>query len=199
VEYFREARTDVDVDVDASIAMLPKDAAVKGIYFNDVMRRANTAIAPNELFAAASVTQRRYLPFLDYPYPDWMRIAVVATRALSPNVTLAAGLRELGRHAYDAFLGTQVGRVLFGVLNLDASAILRAGPRAYRVVVNFGEISVDVVNDRCFRYRFREFPAFLETYQVGVLEGVLTQCHVSGRVLIAMRDTANADIEISID
>jgi uncharacterized protein (TIGR02265 family) len=187
----------VAIDLDASLALLPPGAAVKGIFFNDVIRRARIAISEDALAAASGVKARRYVAFFDYPYVDWMRIAVAAAQALSPDATPALGLRELGRHAYDAFLDTQIGRVLLGVFDLDAGAVLRRGPKAYALVLNFGEITAQFVSDKVARYRFRGFPGFLETYQVGVLEGVLVHCKVEGRVLIALEDLANAVIEVS--
>jgi len=197
VPSFREPRTDVAIGLDASMRLLPAGAAVKGIFFNDVIRRASVAISEDALAIAAGVKSRRYLAFFDYPYADWMRIAVAAAEALSPRATPAFGLRELGRHAYDAFLDTHIGRVLLGVLGLDARAVLRNGPKAYAVVLNFGEITGELVSERVARYRFRDFPGFLETYQVGVLEGVLAHCKVEGRVMIALEDLANAVIDVS--
>jgi uncharacterized protein (TIGR02265 family) len=193
----RRPRAHFDLDLERSIALLPPDAAVKGLFFTDVIERVRAVTGTDALFADAGVTPRRWIPFFDYPYADWMRIAVVAARLLSPKDPPAEGVRELGRHAYDALLATHVGRVLFGVLGRDAGAVLRLGPRGYALFVNFGSITAEELERGRVRYRFRSFPGFIETYQVGIFEGVLRHCNAKGEVRIDMQDLANADVEVT--
>jgi len=197
IDAMRAPRLDVDLELERSIALLPKHACVKGVYFSDVLRRASKAEPHAEILRRAGVAPRRWLPFFDYPYADWMRIAVVAAQALTPEKSPAEGMRELGRHAYDTLLDTQVGRVVFGVLGTEVSDILRIGPKGYAMMVNFGSVTAEAVGASRYRYRFREFPCFLETFQVGVLEGAVRHCKARGEATIDLHDLANADVDIA--
>ncbi len=59
-------------------------------------------------------------------------------------------------------------------------------------------ISAEKSSFRTFTFRALDFPAFLETYQVGVLEGVLRHCGERGRIRIAVEDLGNATIELHL-
>ncbi len=141
--------------------------------------------------------QRRYLPFLSYPYADVIRLIVAAGRVMHPRGTIAEGVRRVGHTAYDRLLSTRAGSALFGAFVHDPERILLLGPRAYKLSINFGTVAAEPSGERRVIYRFRDTPAMLETYQVGVLEGALRHLGVDGRVLIDVFDVGNADMELT--
>ena len=49
-----------------------------------------------------------------------------------------------------------------------------------------------------FTLQATAFPAFLETYQVGVLEGILRYCGERGRIRIAIDDLSTATYELHL-
>ena len=51
---------------------------------------------------------------------------------------------------------------------------------------------------RLFRFTARDLPAFLETYQVGVLEGVLRHCDTRGRLRLALEALDRATLELEL-
>ena len=79
----------------------------------------------------------------------------------------------------------------------DVGAVLLMAPKAYPIAMNFGRFEGEAVGDRCVRMRCRDFPAFLETYQVGLVEGIFAHFGVAGRIRIAVEDIANATLEAS--
>jgi uncharacterized protein (TIGR02265 family) len=87
--------------------------------------------------------------------------------------------------------------VAFGVFGLDVQQILRLGPKAIRLVTSFQGVSSEQVGDRRFHVHDRDMPAFLETYHVGTIEGVLDKCGRRGRVLVDPIDIANAILEVT--
>ena len=178
-------------------AALPKGAACLGLYFNDVIETARRANPAANLPALAGLEPRRYLPFLSYPYGDVMRLIVTAGRLLHPKETVAEAVRRVGHTAYDRLLATRAGSALFDAFGKDPERILLVGPRGYRLSVNFGSVTAHADGPRRVLYRFREMPAMLETYQVGVIEGALRHLGVRGRVLVETMDIANADLEIT--
>jgi uncharacterized protein (TIGR02265 family) len=145
------------------------------------------------------VQERRYLRFSDYPLADVMRLAISASHLLYPRQSLGEGLRRLGHSAFEAVMTTQIGRALFGILGTEVEPILLAGPKAYRVMLNVGTVSVEKTGPRSFAFRARDLPAYLETFQVGVLEGVLSHCKERGTIRIAIEDPANATLELELE
>jgi uncharacterized protein (TIGR02265 family) len=59
-------------------------------------------------------------------------------------------------------------------------------------------VTAEKTAPRTFTFRVHEFPAFLETYQVGVLEGVLQHCGEHGRVRIAAQTLSAATFELKL-
>ena len=127
-----------------------------------------------------------------------MRLAVAAARVLYPRYSVGEGLRRLGQTTFDAVLGTHIGRALFGVLGRDLDRILLMGPRAFKLMLNVGQVHAEKTAPRTFTFRAAGLPAFLETYQVGVLEGVLRHCGEHGRVRIALQDLGAATVELTV-
>ena len=179
------------------IAALPSGATCLGLYFSDVLDHAENMRPGSGLTDLAGVPRRRYLPFLSYPYADILRLIAAAGRALYPKLTPGEGMRRVGHSAYDRLFSTRVGAVVFGALGRDPARVFLAGPRGYRLSLNFGSVTAESAGSCRVIYRYREMPAMLETYQVGVLEGALRHLGVDGSVLVDVLDLANADVEVS--
>ena len=77
-------------------------------------------------------------------------------------------------------------------LSLDAGK-----PRAYPLVMNFGELSTERPAPRTVIARCRSFPAFVATYQVGTIEAVFQHFGVEGQLRVCVEDIANVAIEAS--
>jgi uncharacterized protein (TIGR02265 family) len=190
---------DSRVDLEAHLRLLAPDARCKGIFFTHFIELSRKWVEPSELLARAGIPDRRYFAFHDFPMADHLRLLVATARALHPRTSLGEGLRRIGRTAYDGLLGSHVGRVAFGALGLDLERILLLGPRAIRLVTTFDKMHAEKVSERTVQVHYREMPAFLETYHVGVLEGVLAHCNAFGRVRTNVTDIANATHEVTWD
>ncbi len=189
---------DVHVDVEAHLALLPAEATCKGLFAADVLLQVSRVALERDVVLAARIPERRYVAFRDYPLADQMRLAVAATRVLYPRYSLGEGLRRLGHSIFDAVLATHVGRSIFGVLGRDVEPILLAGPKAFGLMVNVGQVTVEKTGPRTFVFHARDLPVFLETYQIGVLEGVLRHCGERGRVRVAVEGLAHGTLELSL-
>jgi uncharacterized protein (TIGR02265 family) len=193
---FHRPRFDKPVPVEDQIRLLPKNAACKGLYFNDPIQRLRQADPGHPLLTEGALGSRRIVPFFDYPYAEFMRLLAEAARVSYPSVPLGEALRRLGRIGYEALLQNQVGKVLFGVFGRDFESIVKMGARGWAVSVNFGEVRVETVGANHVRYHFQAMPGYLETYQVGIVEGGMSVCGVEGEVEVEMRDLANATFDI---
>jgi len=58
--------------------------------------------------------------------------------------------------------------------------------RGYEAVLSHGRAEVVDVGARFARVRLIDFPAFIDSYQVGVFEGALLSCKVPGTVKVRM-------------
>ena len=195
---FRTPDFDAPVDVEAHLALLPEGAVCKGMFFLDLVRLGAKVKPAPELFRIAGVPARRYVAFHDYAMHECMRLTATVARVALPAYPMGQALRRIGQMACDTVLETQIGRALFGAFERDLGWMLVQAPKAYKLLVNFGEVSTEKVGPSSFVLRAQHFPAFLETYQVGVLEGVLRHCGVRARVRIASDGLAAATLELEL-
>lgn len=186
-----------EVDLEAHVALVPAGATVKGMFFSNFFDKARDFASAEEIARRAGVPHRRYVPFFDYPFVDNLRIGLAASQAMYPAHGAGRALRLLGATTYEAVLGTHLGRVIFAVLGLDIEAVLMAGPRAYKLAVSIGEVKAIKAGPRYVRYEYRDFPSFIETQQVGVIEGAMQHYRIEPRLEVEMSDLANGTIHVT--
>jgi uncharacterized protein (TIGR02265 family) len=189
-------RLERPVVLEEHLRALPAGATCKGLFFHDVLDRLRKSAPNHALLAPGGLGTRRYMHFFDYSYADYMRVLHGTAQALWPLAPVGEGLRRLGRSSFPALASSQVGKVLFGVLGSDVRRILQLGARGYQVSLNFGRVEVEDLGPNHLRYQFRSLPAFLETYQVGVVEGAMQTCGVEGRVLVKLMNFGLASFDV---
>src|SRR3954463_3688811 len=124
---YRAPDWDAPLDVESYLRATPRTATSKGMFTAAVIegaRRKGIALAG---------ARERYLPFADYPLTEHMQILVEGAQALFPEVTLREGLRRLGRGAYDIFVQSTVGKVIFSRGSDGVAEVLGALVKAYEV------------------------------------------------------------------
>jgi uncharacterized protein (TIGR02265 family) len=163
-----------------------------------MLHRAKKIASEQDLLRVAAIPERRHIPFRDYPLADGLRLAITVARVLYPRYPLGEGLHRLGQTTFDAVLGTHVGRTIFGALGRDVEPLLLSCPKAFQLLVSTGRITCEKTGFGTFALRAASFPAFLETYQVGVLEGILRHCGERGRIRIAIDDLTSATFELRL-
>ncbi len=186
------------VDLDAHLALLPADATCKGIFLIDLIRLGTRAMPAPQLFHLAGFPERRYVVFRDYPMSENLRLTVAVALAVYPDLPLGEALRRIGHGAFHTVSTSLVGKTLFGVLGRDLEPLLLTAPRAYRLFLHCGDVTVEKAGPARFLFRARGFPGFVETYQVGVVEGVLRHCGVQGRVRVAVEALDRVTMELEL-
>lgn len=166
------------------------------MFLLDALRNVESRAPRFDLFAEAGVKRHRILPFLDYPYAELMRLLVAAAEVLYPTLAAGEGLRRLGRSAYEALLRAQIGKVLFAVVGKDFTRVASLGARGWRVSVNFGKVRFESLGKGHAAYHFSGFPAFIDTYQVGVVEGAMNACGVDGEVWVKLVGPGDGTLEL---
>lgn len=184
------------VVLEEHVRALPDGATCKGLFFHDIIEHLRTGAPNHALLARDGLALKRYVHFFDYSYADYMRVLHGTASAVFPAVPVGEGLRRLGRSSYIALLNSQVGKVVFGVLGADLRRVLEMGARGYQISLNFGKVEAEVLGADRLCYHFRDLPAFLETYQVGVIEGAMEVCGYEGQVRILMKNLGNASLDV---
>jgi uncharacterized protein (TIGR02265 family) len=117
---------------------------------------------------------------------------------MNPAQPVSVSLRALGRTGFRTFLSSTAARVLMAVAGAsEVDRVFMLTPKSYAMSINYGRVDVTRVSERCIHITLADYPSFLETYQVGIFEGVFDHFHVQGHVRIALIDLANAVIEVA--
>jgi uncharacterized protein (TIGR02265 family) len=160
---------DHELDSKPYLDRVPEGTCCKGMFFNDIINNVRRmSPGAEKLLPGAS---RRYVPFRDYPLREHMGLTAAAVPLLFPRMLSREGMRRLGWLSYPTFAESMVGRVVFGILGNDLEQIFSVGPRAFPISVNRGRATAERLGSNHFRYVFRDFFGYLDTYYVGVIEG----------------------------
>ena len=167
----RLPRDSYTLDLESVLRTVPSGSSVKGLFLESVVERVPDRVA---LFAKAGVAPRRIVPFLDFPYDEYMRILVAAAETVFPTLPRTLALRRFHHSFYEEFADTLAGRVMFGVLGTDAERILPIGARGWQVNVKLGSVTAQTLGPKHVRYVFAKYPALIcECCDVGVIEGAM--------------------------
>lgn len=171
-----------EFDIEAHVRATPHGATCKGVLFAGAIERARRARPDVDVAAVAGVERRRYLAFLNYPYDELLRVLPAAAVLVFPGVPPAEALRRLGRGAFGDFRATRAGSIFLGLLADELAAVLVGAPGAYSMTLSLGRFATERLGARHVRMRFDDYPGYLETYDVGVLEGVIASYREEGVV-----------------
>lgn len=195
---FVDPRESCPVDLEAHLALLPPGATCKGMFVRDVLAMARKHATPEQIARNVGVEPRRYLAFRDYPMTENMRLTYEVGRLLGGARGVGVGLRALGRIGFRSFLSSTPARVLMAVVGVgEVDKVFMLTPKSYALSVNYGRVTAERIGERCVHISITGYPSYLETYQVGIFEGVYDHFHINGRARIALQDLATATIELT--
>jgi uncharacterized protein (TIGR02265 family) len=182
---FRAPQFETDhFDLDEHVAHARAGAMIRGVFFRDLIARADAVRAREELFALARISARPYLPLGEYPLADWVRLVLAGARVLHRGVRWAEGLRRMGHAALPAFMTTKTGTMIFELLAPDLEAVLLQAPKIYAIITSAGPVSVERLAPRHVQLFYEGFPGMIEHHQVGVVEGVLRYMKQPARIQV---------------
>ncbi len=192
---FAAPRTRFDIDIDEICARVPASVTTKGMFFNRCLALARE-LDEAALLQAAGLDDDRILPFGDYPWNGFVRLAAAVGEPLHGGRT-AIGLRAVGRTLYDEFADSLPGRMTFGVLRYNADRVIGLGAKAWMMSGSPGRVVSESVGDQHYRYRYLGYPAEVtETLAIGVLESALHSCGEVAQLGFARLDEMNAIVDI---
>lgn len=180
----------------AHLELVPAGATCKGMFPADVLAKVEAANPDVDLFELAGVPRMPLRLFGDVPFDRYLKMIHAGAKVVHPDLPRGEGLRRVGQSAYDAFVTSQVGRVLLGAAGRNFGRVARLGARAYDVSISFGRVSWIVTGECAGYYRFDGLPGFLETYQVGIIEGAMVATGTEGEVRIRTHGLDRGEIYV---
>jgi uncharacterized protein (TIGR02265 family) len=172
-----------------TIERTPAANTVKGMYVAGIVEAlAQRDIAPRE--------QRRYQPFKDYSLRDYMRLCLDAAVTLYPSRSPKEGLRSLGQLAIPTFAQSISGAVVMGTVGRSWELALRCVSRGYQISLKPGEaIVAELASERAL-VQLRKVWNFGDSYQVGVVEGLMDWCGLNGEVTANVISACDTDLRL---
>ena len=178
------------LSVDDCVRRCPEDAEVRGMFFLDAIQALKGAGVGTDGYP-------RYQPFRMYPQRAFIELAPQAAARAFSGLPLREGLRRLGRRAYETFAQSMAGRVMFGALGRDVSAIMGLVPRGYSVVISQATAELVESGARHVHIRLRNVYTFIDSYQIGVFEGAVRACGEEPVTYVKLRDATSGEFIVT--
>lgn len=169
----------------------PKDHTVKGMYVGGILETLKAHKVRCELTTVQA--------FKDYPLRDYMELLLDSALTLYPRQAPSEGLRELGRLAIPTFAKSIVGGVLMGTVGRNWEFALKCVAKGYEVSLRPGKCTVTAASSGRATLQLRSVWNFGTSYQVGVIEGLMEWCRVSGQITATALSDCDVDLGLSWD
>ena len=172
---FAEQDWSQPVDFRARIAAVPADAQVRGMFMQVLL----DALSPD---VRNKLGPRRYVAFKNYPmreYVELLAFAAEQARGQKP----AEHVRRLGRLIYPRYVKTVSGSAIFALAGRDYGCVIEAAPVAYRIALEPASIVIRHVEPGHARVELRHVYNLPELHHVGIWEGAMTVCGVTGAII----------------
>jgi hypothetical protein len=171
---------------------IPADATISGMFI------APLALEAKRLGVHLPTARDRYVPYRFYPLLEHAKVLVETCERIYPALSIRQGLRKLGRGAPKALVASTLGKVVLASAE-GVHEVLDAMAKAYPL--NARPSRVEVVERGAGRavVRLEQVHYFIDSHHVGAFEGALRYAGVEGRVLIAGRGEASADLLLEWD
>jgi uncharacterized protein (TIGR02265 family) len=177
------------IDLDERIARCPKNAGVKGMFFEAIVEKARAR--------GWDGGRERYVAFRGYPLEEWLEVLPTAARFAHPHVPTREGMRRFGQAAFEVFTSSTAGRVLFSMAGRNVRLAISLAGRAFDVIGSHG--SVEILSNEPGRavLGLRDMWDYIDAWHVGIYEGALTALGAAGTVRVKNHDLSNGDLELT--
>lgn len=174
------------------ISVTPAANQVHGMYLVSLRQLLKSrAIARRELQTAQ--------PFRYYPLQLFMRELVAAATLVYPEATPRDSLRRLGKLVCPTFAESIGGKVMMGVVGRNLELGLSVLARGYHLSLRPGRAIVVKQSPGHWRVELREIWNFGDTYQVGVVQGLMDWCRVRGEINPEVISPCDTDLDVRWD
>jgi uncharacterized protein (TIGR02265 family) len=172
----------VESDYERRINLAAPEDTARGLFFNGVLAAVvslggEAALKQCHAQLNDKRFERRFTDFASYPVADFLRLALAATRVLSPKLGGPEHTQHrLGMQATGDFLSSMAGRTLLLLTGDSPKRMIGNLASGYRSAVSYGERIVTMQGDNGARILMkRDF--MLPLYNEGVLRALLESVH----------------------
>jgi uncharacterized protein (TIGR02265 family) len=173
----------------ARIERTPDTNTVKGMYVSGIVQALETrniTYTPKE----------RIQSFTDYPLRAYMELLLDSAVTLYPGTTVHDGLYRLGLLAIPTFGLSIVGKVVMGTVGRSWELALKYVSRGYEISLKPGKATVAHFENGKALVELRDIWNFGESYQVGVIEGLMKSCGINGRITPTVISACDVDLRL---
>lgn len=177
------------VNFEERIAAIPPGANARGMFFQFLIDSLEPRVA-------AQLEVPRFIAFKSYPLRDYVTLLARACRVAHPTLPVAEAVRRLGRQVYPSYASTMTGTAVFAIAGRNFRRIVELCPRAYEIGMTPGSVQVKTLADGYALVELRDIWNLPEFHQVGVWEGGMEVCGVSGTVETRVHSPGAVDFEV---
>jgi uncharacterized protein (TIGR02265 family) len=167
----------------------PAANTVKGMYVGGLLQALDT-------MGVEAPRRERLHAFKDYPLRDYMDLLLDSALTLYPETTAHDGLLRLGRLAIPTFATSIIGKVIMGTVGRSWELGLKFVSRGYEVSLKPGKCVVAELGNGSALLQLRNIWNFGDSYQVGVIDGLMDWCGVQGRIVAQVISRSDVDLKI---
>jgi uncharacterized protein (TIGR02265 family) len=172
----------VESDYERRILLATPEDTARGLFFNGVLSAVvslggDSALKQCHTQLNDKRFERRFTDFSNYPVSDFLRLALAATRVLSPKLGGPEVTQQrLGVQATNDFLNSMAGRTLLLLSGDSPKRLVGNISSGYRSAVSYGERVVTMKDDTSAHVLMkRDF--MLPLYNEGVFRALLEAVH----------------------
>jgi uncharacterized protein (TIGR02265 family) len=171
------------------IETTPQKNTVKGMYVQGLLDAIDSR-------GVTRPPRDKIQTFKDYSLREYMELLLDSALTLYPTSTVQVGLRRLGQLAIPTFTTSIVGRVIMGTVGRSWDLALKCVSRGYEVSLKPGKATVAEMTNTRALLQLRDVWNFGDTYQVGVVEGLMDWCGIDGKIVPKVISRSSVDLEI---
>jgi uncharacterized protein (TIGR02265 family) len=132
--------------------------------------------------------------FRYYPLRDYMQVLLDCVTSLYPQQPIRDGLQTIGRLVCPTFATSFGGRVIMSAVGSSLELGLKVLARGYQLSLKPGRATtVDLAPGRA-KVELRDVWNFGDSYQVGVIEGLMNWCHIEGSITPTVLSPCDTDL-----
>lgn len=186
---FTEPPWNAALDVERTLATIPPEAKIAGMFFLAVVdgakRRGVTLPLP--------LARERYIAFSFYPVAEFATLLLRAAELFHPGVSLRLALRALGAMGPKVFIASTLGKVTLGAAQ-GVHEVVAAIAKTYEINIRPSRCLILESKPSSMVLSLEDVHYFLDAHHVGVFEGTLQHAGVKGRVRIASYSRTSAEL-----
>ena len=158
-----------DDTLDAWSALVPDDAATRGMFFHNIADALKAGGLPPP--------EEHFIAFKHYPLKTYWALMRDAAARLHPDEPEALGVYQIAHVVYPNFAASMLGRAIFAVAGRDFGRIVSLAPRAYEASNTRGKFIIESLKDNATVVRLEDIwdPV---PFSAGIWRGAFSICDI---------------------